>query len=233
MPPPDVAPVRDAVIRQLGVEVYWWGRDTYRRATPLALEVVRDGPRFVARVDDLERRRDGTRVDGVLKGVTADGRAWVTTSGGTPVERGAPPPGDWWKKFWPTVEHPVVVHDTIVLPMDCTPRRAPATPSHERMLAAVVDAMREALRGDRKRDVTLVVADFDVDQPATFVLVEGEGDPVYEVSLFDPDDRSDPRWSDAGLLANRVEHDREAGFLRPRIRKHGLVREIALAAPAS
>jgi hypothetical protein len=204
----DLARVKDAIAHRIRFEMYWWGReDLYRQGEVLSLQVAHRGPLFVARIDDYEVRGDDSRIAAFFKGRQGDTRTWITQSSRTPVESlSHPGEVEWWTRLDRRLRGAGIIHDVIKIPYVEVPHFKNDDRTKSGVRRAIVAAMQGQLSWNLLHRqmripslVTLIVADFNVEDPAAFVLV-AELDAVYEVSLYDPADKNDPRFREGGEL---------------------------------
>jgi hypothetical protein len=235
--PLDMSRVEEAIIQRIRFEMYWWGRpESYRQGATLPLKVASDGRRFVAMVEDFELLPDGRSVTGYFRGVQGEKRTWIVQSSRTPVKNGTDVANGAWWRVEPDLTNPSIEGGVLTMPADGVPRTAEDGAAKERMRHALLSSVREQLswnvarRGEKlPPSVTLVVADFNVEDPTAFVLVEDQ-DKVYEVYLFDPGDPTDPRYREGPFLVWPVEGRPKAeARLRSKVRELGAAYEVTLS----
>jgi hypothetical protein len=126
--------------------------------------------------------------------------------------------------------------DAITIPTDCNPRYDPPTPRKQRMLETVINTLQKHLSvfmrsgvSKYQSQITLTIADFNVDYPSTYILVEPPGH-LFTVTLHNPQDYDSDLYEREGeypLREVRVKpHHKD---LLEKIRKHGIVRKVTLA----
>jgi hypothetical protein len=214
------ARIKTAVTRSLCYDVYWGGGRFYRKGVPLPLKIKIEGTKFYAQlqdVGDLGKRSVSLYQIGLVRAESA-----VVTHN---FERGLE------KRFLDTP----VISDVLTIPTDCTPRYDPPAPQKERMLQTVVSTLKKQLSSFVRAGVwkypsgvRLTIADFNVDYPSTYILVEPPGH-LYSVTLHNPQDY------DSDLYERQGEYPFGEIRVRPhhrpllaKIRKHGIVRKITL-----
>lgn len=237
----DVPRVKEAIVQQIRFQMYWWGReDQYRQGETLPLHIASDGRRFIAMAEDFELLPDGRHVVAIFKGEQGKERTRIWQSSGTPHAPGDTLEGEWWVKFDPDLKNPNVVHDTLTVPANEVPQIAPDSPEKIRMRDLVVNSVKEQLswnvvhrREELPPSVTLVVGDFNVEDPNAFVLVE-EQQRVYEVYLFDPAEPTNPKYREGPFLVLPIEgRPTDDAFLRTRVRGLGRLRQVTLSLDSS
>jgi hypothetical protein len=104
------------------------------------------------------------------------------------------------------------------------------------MIETVVRSIREDLTQYRDlgitqypEEVTLVIANFNVDDLDTYVLVLPQKD-VYLVKLHDPDWEDDPAYQERGYFARDIPNAEHRRALIPKIREQGVIRKVHLDA---
>lgn len=213
-----VALIKAAVIRYICFDEYWGGDALYKRDKPLTMRVIIDGNNFYSKAEDAYSFH-GNIIPMYQIGVLKPDKAVVTHN----FEM------DMKKRF---AEGPVIT-TTLALPADCTPKYDPTTPKKELMLRTVVRTVQDHLDDWAKkniakypRDLTLVVADFNVDYPRTYILVE-QTNKVYRVSLHNPQDYDSDEYEREGYYPFGEQYN-PAKSLIEKIRRHGIRKEIIL-----
>ena len=218
--------IREAVARSLCYDIYWagaWGHgENYQRNVPLPLTLVVGEEKFYARIDPIGfvgKDRQPVRVTRI--GLDRGRRAVVIANHERDV--------DLRFSTGPLIE------GTLTIPADCTPRYDPPTPEKARKLQTVVSTMQKQLsslvRMGAARyppEITLIVADFNIDYPSTYVLVEPAGD-LYTLTLHNPEDYDSNLYEREGEYPLRWV--RVAPHLRDllgKIRRHGIIQKILL-----
>jgi hypothetical protein len=128
-----------------------------------------------------------------------------------------------------------LITDTLTIPTDCTPRYEPLTRQKGRMVETVVSTLQKRLsawmqRGiaTYPREVTLNIADFNVDYPSTYILVEPPVE-LYTATLHKVSDYdSDEYERDGEYPLGEIRMKPHMKDLLEKIRKHGIVRKIVL-----
>ena len=224
------APIKEALSRSLCYELYWQGQK-YQVGVPLPLDIKIQQERFLAWIDDLKVAQ-GVRMSGFFIGRVKDGKGVALLDRGYNVDVSPQVPG-----YAEDRRHFVggTMKDTLTIPTDCTPRYDPPTPQKERKLQTVVTTMQKQLSsfvriGAAKypREITLIIADFNIDYPRTYVLVKPPGE-LYTVTLHNRQDYDDDLYEREGeypLGSLRVTpHLKD---LLAKIHKHGIIRKIVL-----
>jgi len=221
-----IARIKKAVTDSLCYDVYWaggWGHgEDYRRGVPLPFKLLIEGEKFYARVDPIGfvgKYRQPMMADRI--GFDRGDRAVVVTNYEPDVDR----------KFLTGS----LIEDTLTIPTDCTPRYDPPTPQKERMLQTVVNTMQRELSwlvregiANYPNEVTLIIADFNVDYPSTYLLVEPPGN-LYTVTLHDPEHYESDKYERGGQYPSRnIQIKPHLKPLLAKIRKHGIIRKIVL-----
>jgi hypothetical protein len=239
-----------ALKRRLCFEVYWWGSGDYRRGVPLAVNAIIDRDWFYARIEKL-RPGLGPEAEpwtGLYEGTLNSQGARVVTNSASPESKfwdeGVVGTFKPWLRQW-FAERPTISLD-VIIPADCSPRYDPPSAEKDRMMANVVASVQRALEGFAARraggfppypnQVHVLIADFNIDYPNTYVLIE-EPLEFYSVALHEPngtDEKAYQREGNyiagsaiTGTLSEediRAEEARLAGL----IRAHGIPRTIVL-----
>jgi len=240
--------VKNAVVRYSCFQVYWHGWNR-KQGTPLPLqlriegdehlslpyEIKADGKRFIAWIKGVEFHR-GNRIDQFLTGRVSNDSAAIILSEGYNADLRPPVPGHAENRS--RFKGSQVITDTLTIPTDCTPRYDSPTPQKERMLRAVVTTMEKRLSSfvrtgaaQYPKEVTLIIADFNVDYPSTYILVDLPGELyTYSVTLHDPQDYDSDQYEREGEYPfGNIRIKPEHKELLAKIRKHGIVRKIILA----
>jgi hypothetical protein len=223
----DDGAVAEAIQRALCYDVYWNGQE-YELGKRVPVKIKVDGERVRARIDNVlvyRKFRTSLVLDGIREGARVSA---AITKGYEP--RSAPP--EERREF----EHGVI--DTVVsLPKDCTPRFDPSTPRKEQVVATVIETIRNFLLsgylfGERlPREVTITIANFNLDYPKTFVLVE-PGRKVYSVTLHDPSDYGNTEyWRREEYRIGPVYGRWQTEYYIRKIRAHALVKKSVFVRP--
>lgn len=218
---------KDALSRYICFEVYWWGRNY--PVGPLPLQVKINQRRFLAWVEDIEAS-PRIQVIGFYTGRLKDGRGAVISMSGHNAKLSPPDRTE----YEAVAGDPIA--DTLTVPTDCTPTYDPITPQKERMLETVVSTLRIRLssfvrNGVAKypKEVTLTIADFNVDYFETYILVDPPNDlagELYTVNLHDPTNYDGDEYERDGEYPFGVRRLSER--LVEKIRRHGIIRKIRL-----
>lgn len=225
--------VKDAIIRSICHEVYW-DEQRYRLGAVLPLEIKMEGARFYAWVEHLEVSKRN-RMSFFYEGRIKEGKGAVISRTGYNMNI-----TDWTpaSRFFEYRSHfdKDAVKTTLETPRDCAPRYDPPTPQKERMVETVVSTMRIQMsdyvrRGFVKypKEITIVIADFNVDYPWTYVLVEGPGKLYYWVILHSGRDYDSDQWEREGEYPfTSIEIEPVDKSRLAKIRRHGIRRKIVL-----
>jgi hypothetical protein len=227
-----ISVIKQALQRYFCYLVYWEGQE-YRLGTPLPIKVTTDGEKFYAWIDDLVVAPK-TQLSYFTQGKIKQTTAAVILGRGYNV---ALSPS--MKNYAEDRDHFVsanVLKDSLSLPADCTPLYDSLMPFKERMLETVVSTMQKRLsafaqRGIAKypKEVTLIIADFNVDYPSTYVLVEPPDNSIYSVTLHNVQDYDSVAWEREGEYPlGGISMQSHHKPLLEKIRKHGIVRKIVL-----
>ncbi len=223
--------VKEAITRYLCHEVYWEGQG-YRTGVPLSLDVRTDSARFYAWVHDITNE-PRNRISVFLMGSIGEGQTAVALLTGYNEDLGARIPGYTRDRRYFT-ETPVI-GDTLTIPTDCTPRFDPPTPRKDRMLGTVLTTLERFLRSLARagiwkgpHEATLTIADFNVDYPVTYVLVEPPGE-LYIVRLHNPQNyESDEYERNGEYPIGEILGEAQLNDLLPKVRKHGVIRKLVI-----
>lgn len=206
----DRALARRALTRRFCSERYWLGKG-YEEGSTVSYDALYVKDKFYALITAGVPPRCGFYI-GSLEG----GRSALTQRPEVyDCSRGN------WKIFTGPMGARKAENDYLVMPKDCSPSYAPSTPEKARMLEIIEDSIRFTLirnsEGERRLDikrhkkwerlppaVTAVIADFNMEDNWTFVLVEPL-DIIFRVFLHDDYDY----WSDLPERVGRVNMSEE------------------------
>ena len=218
--------IQRAVVSSLCYDIYWQGDfgsgENYRRAEPLPFVLVLRGEKFYMRIMPVGVLPNGQPFEARRVGLDRLDRTIVASNSAYEWER-VFADGPW-------------IQGRLMIPRDCTPHYASSTPQKERMLATVLSTMERTLSRFRQREpmkyprtLDLVIADFNVEYPMTYVLVDSEH-AVYTIALHNAQDFDSDAYEREGIypVGYRVigPHTKE---LIEKIRKHGIRRAIVLS----
>lgn len=221
-----IARIKNAMVKSLCYDVYWaggWGHgEHYQRGVQLPFKIVIEGEKFYARVDPIGfvgKDRQPARATRI--GIDRDGRTVVISN--------------YEKDMEQIFSGSSLIEDALVIPTDCTPHYDPPTPQKERMLQTVVSTMQKQLSSFVRmgaatypQKVTLTIADFNIDYPSTYILVEPPGH-LYTVTLHNPQNyESDEYEREGEYPLGEIQVKPHLKPLLAKIRKHGVIREIVL-----
>ncbi len=188
---------REALSRYFCSERYWLGSG-YVEGSTVSYEVLFVRDKFYALVTAGLPERCGFyfgSIEGGRSALTQRPEVYDCSQGNP-------------KLFTGTMDSRKAEKDSLVMPKDCAPEYAPSTPEKARMLRIIEDSVKYTLmrRSEEERllaikggyeweklppAVTAVIADFNVDDNFTYVLIEPQGI-IFKVDLHDDDDY----WSD-------------------------------------
>jgi hypothetical protein len=220
-----LAPIKDALSRSLCYGVYWRGAD-HKLEANLKLEVKLEGEKFFVWINDLEITK-ANHMAGFYIGKIKNGQGAIINGEAYSINLTPPVPG--YSKNRPLFETGHVIKDTLTIPTDCTPKYDPASPRKERMLQTIVNSMKDTFSRWVKTDIakfprelTLIIADFNIDYPETYVLVEPMNE-FFRVTLHDPQnyDKDEEEYMFG-------EEHRMPKSIQEKVRKHGIIRKIVL-----
>jgi len=217
--------IKTAIIRSLCYDVYWaggWGSgEFYRRAEALPLKLFIEGETFYARIDPIGffgKNKQPMRANRI--GIVRSDQAVVVTNSKAGMD-----------ELFATKP---IIKDTITIPANCTPHYDPTTPKKELMLRAVISTMQKRLSEFVKigvakypRELTLIIADFNIDYPSTYILVKQTKE-LYSVTLHDPQNYDSDEYEQSGEYPFGGVYNKSKSLLA-KIRKHGITRKIVLA----
>jgi len=174
----------------------------------------------------------GDRIDQFLIGTINNGSAVVISSEGYNADLQPRPQGYGENRF--RFEGGQVITDAVTLPTDCAPQYDPPTPEKERMLRTVVDTIQWQLEefvrlgvASYPRALTLIVANFNVDYPSTYVLVESPRE-LFKVDLQHPQHFDDVKSYKYLYPVGEIPIEPHHEDLLVKIHKHGIVRTPVL-----
>jgi hypothetical protein len=215
-----LAQIKSAIIRSLCYVVYWGGGDFYyRTGIPLPTKIKIEGNKFYAKIKDVGKYGKpyvSAYQVGLLK-TAKTGGAVVTHNFEIGMDKDLFFKGE------------SVVDDVLTIPTDCTPKYDPMTPKKERMIKTIVNSMKDTFSRWVKTDIakfprelTLIIADFNIDYPQIYVLVEPMNE-FFRVTLHDPQnyDKDDDEYMFG-------EEHRMPKSIQEKVRKHGIIRKIVL-----
>lgn len=229
-----LVPIKEALTRYLCYQIYWQGQN-YRSGVSVPLEIKIRQDKFLAWGDSLQlTKRD--RISNFFIGRMKEGRGAVILMRGYNLNLSPQVPGYAEDRDHFRVD---TIKDALTVPTDCTPRYDPSTLQKERMVDTIVSTLQNQLSslvrsGAAKypKEVKLIIADFNVDYPETYVLVEPAnnfaGD-LYTVTLHDPKDYDSGEYERDGEYP--LGQKTVKPYLKPllkKIRKHGIAKKITI-----
>lgn len=216
--------IKKAVTESLCYDIYWagaWGHgEHYQRGVPLPFKLVVEGEKFYARVAPVGFIGKGQQPMMAERiGIVRGERAVVVTN--------SEPNMDKIFSTYPLIEN------TLTIPTDCTPKYDPMTPKKELMIKTIVNTMQKTLSrwvrtGIAKypQKLNLIIADFNIDYPQTYVLVE-QTKKVYRVTLHDFENYDSDEYEREGIYPFGEQYNVSEELLI-KIRKHGIIRKVTL-----
>jgi hypothetical protein len=214
--------IKKGVIRYICFDEYWQSGILYKRDKPLTMRVIIDGNKFYSEVEDALSFH-GTLTSMYQIGLLKPDKAIVTHNFEIEMEK--------------RLEDASVITDTLTLPTDCTPHYDQPTPRKELMMRTAVKTVQGHIEDwARKsiakypREVTLVIADFNIDYLMTYILVEPMNK-VYRVHLHNPHDYDSDEYERGGWYPFGEQYN-PAKSLTEKIRRHGIRKEIILDIPS-
>jgi len=244
----DTIAIKKAVTSWLCWDKYWgWG--PYELGRLLPIKIKSDGKAFYVWVDDLVVM-DQVRMAAFYEGRMKDGRAAVilreaydlsghprastkkkkkegTFESGGPAVTGSSLPQQRSEMF----DTGLVIHTDLAIPTDCTPHYEAATQEKDLMMKTIIKTIKDHLtfslvkKGSANTTkLKMVIANFNVDYPSTYVLIE-PGNTVYSVALHDAQDYDSHLFEREGAYPADVDEEPSAELVS-RIKKNGIVKEI-------
>ncbi len=217
-----LAQIKSAIIHDLCREIYLGGGKHYKRDVPLPLKIKIEGNKFYAKLEKL-----GMSPGGHITQLYQIGLLKTAKTGGAVVTH------NFERDIDNRFIDKSVINDTFTIPSDCTPRFDTTTPQKELMLRTIVSTMKNQL-GDFVKlgiwkyqgEVTLIIADFNIDYPETYILVEPMKK-VYGVRFHDPENYDSDEYEREGEYPFGEEYSISKELLA-KIRKHGIIQKITL-----
>lgn len=126
-----------------------------------------------------------------------------------------------------------VYKDSMVMPIDCTPQYDPPDAQKELMLHSIIKTVRGMLFSDMKSEgktnqyseYTITIANFNVDYPYTYVLIEPTGN-ILSITLHNVSDYDSDEFERMGQYPWSEMHDTTDAITK-KIREHGIVKNIS------
>lgn len=246
--------VKEAVSRYICFQVYWLGwtrRQGISRPLQLLIEgdqslslpykIKADGKMFMAWIEGIEIFR-GDPIDQFLIGRLKNDSPAVILSEGYNANL-TPPLRSLLENRSRFATNQATINESITIPQDCTPRYDRSTPQKELMLRTIVATMEKRLSFFVKaglakypQELTLIIGNFNVDYPSTYVLVEpsdqtnGFDAELYDLTLHDAQDYDSDRFERQGEYPlGEVRIRPEQKQLLQKIRERGIKQKIALS----
>lgn len=219
--------IKKAVTESLCYDVYWagaWGHgEHYQRGVPLPFKLVVEGEKFYARVAPVGFIGKGQQPMMAERiGIVRGERAVVVTN--------SEPNMDKIFSTYPLIEN------TLTIPTDCTPKYDPMTPRKELMIKTILSTIKKQFEHHIKigiakypkypKELTLIIADFNIDYPETYVIVK-ETDDIYGVVLHKFSDYDSDEYEREGEYPSAPEFHLSENKIE-KVRKYGIIRKIVL-----
>jgi len=219
--------IKKALLRRICYDSYWQGENILLRRT-VPIETVVEGDRFFVRINDLRVVR-GSNMVGFYQGIIRDGKAFVSLVEEWNIR--IAPSGPYGKN-WKHSGAGRVISNSLLLPNDCTPKYDPSSARKEAMLRTVVNTMKfglhfmpgQSLPG-HPVEFTLTIANFNVDYPYTYVLVEPSRE-FFRVRLHDFSDSESGEYEKEGQYPYEQIYEKVSQELVQKVREHGIVFKI-------
>jgi hypothetical protein len=213
-----LALIKAVVTRDMCLDEHWANEILYRRDKPLTMGVIIDGSKYYSKVEDVYSFH-GHSTTLYQIGILKPDRAIITHNFEMDME----------ERF----AEGLVMTTTLTLPADCTPKYDPTTPEKELMIDTVVKTVQKHFDSLVKlgiakypRELTLVIADFNVDYPMTYVLAEPKNK-VYRIYLHTQQDYDSGEYEQGGAYPLSEAYNPAKSLIKT-IRKHGIKKKITL-----
>jgi hypothetical protein len=225
--------VKEAITRSICREVFWEGAQ-FRLGRSLPLEVKFEGKKFYVWIVDLTDAKN-IRTSYFYEGLIKDRKAIVIfVTGHNMASKRSPTPQllAERRKF-----EDGAIKEKFTTPTHCFLDIDPLTPEKTRMIETVVSTMQKQLGAYRRQgiesypsEVSIIIADFNVDYPYTYVLVNKPGSSELDVvTLHDYDDWESDKYERDGaypLVNRRIGPEHKE--LLAKIQKNGIARKIII-----
>ena len=216
--------IKEAVIRYICYDEYWLGGMPYKKNEPLTMKIlIFDEERFYSVVEDALYLY-GIVISSYQVGLLRPDSAVVTHNFEMDMRRRL-------------AEEPVIT-TTLTVPPDCTPRYDPPTPRKKLMLRTIVNTIYKTTRNWREKglvdypcELTLIIADFNIDYLYTYILVEETND-LFKVTLHNPRDYDSDEYERSGWYPRGMVHVKPKSLLE-KVRRHGIKKEINICGESS
>jgi len=224
-----LAVATQAIIRTICRDVYWHNA-RYRLGQSLPLEVRLEDNKFYAWLEDLEIGKN-LRMAYFYEGGIKDEKGAITFVYGYNLASRHPQPAQFFTQRDKFQQN--TIRTILTLPNACPLELDPLTPEKGRMIQTVVETMEKQLRlpiFNFPDEVTITIADFNVDYPLTYVLInQPSATEMVVVYLHDPDDwdgEKDPFKNEYRAVFRRIGPEHR--HLLARIKEHGIIRKIVI-----
>jgi hypothetical protein len=219
--------IRNGIISDICREVFWY-ESPYPLGKSLPLQVKIYNGHFVAFVKRLSSFQ-GEPVSYYYKGLLESSKA-IVTNVQAPNDRLNLSPPDFWVNV-PAPPKTVFTDTVLTLPSTCPSSLEPSNPTKQKMVETVFKTVYWLLKRDKISGSpwTIFVADFNVDYPGTYVLIEGnQSRNLIYVNLHDPKDWESKEYLSGPYLyvERRIYPNYKDWFSK--IRKHAIIRKINL-----
>lgn len=224
-----VESIKEALSRIFCYEMYWEGED-YKLDIPLAIETKIEDKKFYVWINDL-KVTERSHIAGFYTGRIKDGKGAVILRYGhnlniTPLSYLYESHRDYFKSG-------TIIKDSLTLPTDCTPKFNPMTPQKELMIKTILSTIKKQFEHHIKigiakypKKLTLIIADFNIDYPETYVIVKETND-IYGMVLHKFSDYDSDEYEREGEYPSAPEFHLSENKIE-KIRKHGIIRKIVL-----
>ena len=226
-----VIPVTSAIIRDICREVFWQGKQyPFGESFPLHIKI--DGDNFYAWVEHLGPFQNDL-FSYYYKGRIRIGDGVVVSKTGLNERLKLPPPTPW-SSAQPKKSKEGI--STLTLPPSCPPWRESSTSTKDRMVQTVFSTILYNVKVNESlgivsypRNLRIIVADFNVDYPFTYVLIEDDKFlKLIVVYLHNADDWDNEEYQRGPYPIVERRIGAEHKELLRKIRNYGLVRQVSL-----
>jgi len=224
-----VKSIKSALARSLCFEKYWEWSD-YKINSVLPIKIAIIGKDFHIWINDFEVSRRA-HMAGYFEGKLRNDKAVIIRTESYNI--GLIPSLPGYQKNKKLFENQDVIEDSLIVPSNCSPYYDVATAQKELMLRTVTSTVQKQLNSWHKqgivkypRELTLIIADFNIDYSSTYILVE-ETKKLYSVTLHDPQSYESDEYERIEEYPFGEIYNKSKSLLG-KIRKHGIIRKIML-----
>ena len=217
-------PPKEALTRYVCFQIYWeWNQ--YEQGSALPIKIKTDGKEFRIWLNKSNFNR--TTASWFFTGKTVNGRAVIVSSRGYNDQQKEIAAFKADREYFESGE---VFNSTITISNDCSPKYDSTDAHKELMLATVVETMREQLHAIKGTlNDTITIANFNVDYPKTYVLVEPADRFLHIVTLHNETDYDSKEFEEqGGYPYGQRDINSVSKTLIAKIRKNGIVKTIDL-----